>query len=162
MTVFTRLREQLAQALLTAPALADGRIYIERDRPIAQDEPDAIVIRLLSADASQKVHDHTDWWPSPSSATPAPPAPPLPPNVPKPSLPRHGNAFLRWPTRTWSVRASSGSTPLKTPPSPSLPCASWPSSVPRKAASKAPHEPQNTASRNASAACPDLSPAARA
>ena len=62
MTVFTRLREQLAQALLAAPALADGRIYIERDRPIAQEEPDAIVIRLLSADASQKVHDHTDWF----------------------------------------------------------------------------------------------------
>ena len=62
MTVFTHLREKLAQALLAAPALADGRIYIERDRPIAQEEPDAIVIRLLSADASQKVHDHTDWF----------------------------------------------------------------------------------------------------
>ncbi|AKU67060.1 hypothetical protein ADJ79_07170 [Ottowia sp. oral taxon 894] len=43
-----------------------------------------------------------------------------------------------------------------------MPCASWPSSAPHKAASKAPHEPQNTASRNASAACPDLAPAARA
>jgi hypothetical protein len=60
-TAFLQLRDALQAALLAAPALAGGRVYAGRTRPIAQEEASAINLRLSDTQATHPVLQATDW-----------------------------------------------------------------------------------------------------
>lgn len=60
-TAFVSIQSALIAALGTAPALAGGRIYANRLRPIAAGQNTAIVVRLDVADGVEQVIGSIDW-----------------------------------------------------------------------------------------------------
>lgn len=61
MNVFTRARRTLLAALIQPAPLLGVHIHAERTRPIAQEEDQAIVLRLVEADALHPVICHASW-----------------------------------------------------------------------------------------------------
>lgn len=60
-TAFASVQSELIAALGTAPALAGGRIYANRLRPIAAGSNTAIVVRMDAADGTEQVLGSIDW-----------------------------------------------------------------------------------------------------
>lgn len=60
-SAFLQVQRAIAQRLQAIPPLADGRIYLDRQRPIAQEEPSAINLRLLEARSEIAVIGAIDW-----------------------------------------------------------------------------------------------------
>ena len=60
-TAFCAIQGALVAALTQAPALAEGRVYVNRLRPIGAAIPSAIVVRLDQASAAGDVIGTLDW-----------------------------------------------------------------------------------------------------
>lgn len=60
-TAFAQVRATVAEALLDSPALAGGRVYQNRVRPITQGEPSAINVRLLDSEGEPTLIEATHW-----------------------------------------------------------------------------------------------------
>lgn len=60
-TAFVTIQAALLAALSAAPALADGRISVNRLRPIPAGQNSAIVIRLDQAQGTEMVLGLVDW-----------------------------------------------------------------------------------------------------
>lgn len=60
-TAFVSIQSALITALSTTPALAGGRIYTNRLRPIASVSNTAIVVRLDGAEGAEEVLGSLDW-----------------------------------------------------------------------------------------------------
>lgn len=60
-TAFTAIQAALLAALQAAPALAGGRISVNRLRPIPAGQDSAIVIRLDQANGTEMVLGLVDW-----------------------------------------------------------------------------------------------------
>ena len=60
-TAHLQLRNALMAHLLAHPPIADGRVYASRTRPIAQEEPSAVTVRLLDSEPTHAVTQASDW-----------------------------------------------------------------------------------------------------
>ena len=60
-SVFFNIQAELIAALSSATALAGGRIYANRLRPIAANHDSAIVVRLEATQGTERVLGSLDW-----------------------------------------------------------------------------------------------------
>ena len=60
-SAFTGLQNSLVAALVAAPALAGGRVYVNRLRPVSANSTTAVVVRLDKSEGLQMVLGAVDW-----------------------------------------------------------------------------------------------------
>jgi hypothetical protein len=60
-TVFQSLTAAIVASLERSPALADGRVWANRLRPIPENKATAVVVRLEQSDAVENVIGMLDW-----------------------------------------------------------------------------------------------------
>ena len=62
-TVQSQIAEAMADALRAEPAVAGGRVFVGRARPIGADKPNAIVLRLerSMSHAAETLDSRTSW-----------------------------------------------------------------------------------------------------